>query len=102
ARQTIGSAFGGGGPRGFAHLGVLERLLHYGIPLDYIAACSSGVIAPGMYLLGKSLAETEKIFLEIQRHLVKWSWPSVSIFSNKGIKHMLEKYCGEKRFEDLT
>src|SRR6266566_2024138 len=37
AHQSVGIAFGGGGARGFAHLGVLERLLHYGIPLDYIA-----------------------------------------------------------------
>jgi NTE family protein len=102
ARQTIGIAFGGGGARGFAHLGVLERLLHYGIPLDYIAACSSGIITPGMYLIGKSFAESEAIFLEIQRHIVQWSFPRTSIFSNKGVKRMLREYCGDLRFEDLT
>jgi len=101
-RQTIGIAFGGGGARGFAHLGVLERLLHYGIPLDYIAACSSGIITPGMYLIGKSFAESEAIFLEIQRHIVQWSFPRTSIFSNKGVKRMLREYCGDLRFEDLT
>lgn len=102
ARQTIGIAFGGGGARGFAHLGVLERLLHYGIPLDYIAACSSGIITPGMYLIGKSFAESEAIFLEIQHHIVQWSFPRTSIFSNKGVKRMLREYCGDLRFEDLT
>jgi NTE family protein len=102
ARQTVGIAFGGGGARGFAHLGVLERLLHYGIPLDYIAASSSGIIAPGMYLIGKSIAESEAIFLEIQRHIVQWSFPRTSIFSNKGLKRMLRDYCGDICFEDLT
>lgn len=101
ARQTVGIAFGGGGARGFAHLGVLERLLQYGIPLDYIAACSSGIIAPGMYLIGKTIAESEEIFLEIQRHIVQWSFPRTSIFSNKGLKRMLREYCGDLRFEDL-
>jgi NTE family protein len=101
AHQTVGIAFGGGGARGFAHLGVLERLLHYDIPLDYIAACSSGIIAPGMYLIGKTPAESEEIFLEIQRHIVQWSFPRTSIFSNKGLKRMLREYCGELRFEDL-
>jgi NTE family protein len=101
ARQTVGIAFGGGGARGFAHLGVLERLLQYGIPLDYIAACSSGIIAPGMHLIGKSTAESEEIFLEIQRHIVQWSFPRTSIFSNKGLKRMLREYCGDLRFEDL-
>ena len=102
AHQTIGIAFGGGGARGFAHLGVLERLLHYGIPLDYIAGCSSGIIAPGMYLIGKSLTESEEIFLDIQHHIVQWRFPRTSIFSNKGLKRMLRELCGELRFEDLT
>ncbi len=101
AHQTVGIAFGGGGARGFAHLGVLERLLRYGIPLDYIAACSSGIIAPGMHLIGKSTAESEEIFLEIQRHIVQWSFPRTSIFSNRGLKRMLREYCGDLRFEDL-
>jgi NTE family protein len=102
ARQTVGIAFGGGGARGFAHLGVLERLLQHGIPIDYIAACSSGIITPGMYLIGKSFAESEEIFLEIQRHIVQWRFPRTSIFSNKGLKRMLHEICGELCFEDLT
>jgi NTE family protein len=101
AHQTVGIAFGGGGARGFAHLGVLERLLQYGIPLDYIAACSSGIIAPGMHLIGKSTAESEEIFLEIQRHIVQWRFPRTSIFSNRGLKRMLREYCADLRFEDL-
>ncbi len=102
AHQTVGIAFGGGGARGFAHLGVLDGLLHYGIPLDYIAGCSSGIIAPGMHLIGKSVAESEAIFLEIQRHIVQWRFPRTSIFSNRGVKRMLRELCGELRFEDLT
>ncbi len=102
AHQTIGIAFGGGGARGFAHLGVLERMLQYGIPLDYMAACSSGIIAPGMHLIGKSTTESEEIFLEIQRHIVQWSFPRTSIFSNKGMKRLLREYCGDLRFEDLS
>ena len=102
AHQTVGIAFGGGGARGFAHLGVLERLVHHGVPIDYIAACSSGIITPGMYLLGKSFAESEEIFLEIQRHIVQWSFPRTAIFSNRGLKHMLQGLCGEMRFEDLA
>ncbi|WP_165423440.1 cyclic nucleotide-binding and patatin-like phospholipase domain-containing protein [Ktedonosporobacter rubrisoli] len=102
ARQTIGIAFGGGGARGFAHLGILAGLLEMGIPLDYIAACSSGILAPGMHLIGKSQAESEAIFMEIQRHIVRWNFPRTSLFSNSGIKKMLRSICGEVRFEDLT
>ncbi len=102
SQQTVGIAFGGGGARGFAHLGVLERLLERGVPLDYIAACSSGIITPGMYLIGKSFAESEEIFLQIQRHIVQWHPPRTSIFSNRGLKSMLRNLCGDICFEDLT
>ena len=102
ARQTVGIAFGGGGARGFAHLGVLEQLVKHGVPVDYIAACSSGIITPGMYLIGKSFAESEEIFLQIQRNIVRWRIPRTSIFSNAGLKRMLRDLCGELRFEDLA
>ena len=102
ARQTVGIAFGGGGARGFAHLGVLEQLVKHGVPVDYIAACSSGIITPGMYLIGKSFAQSEEIFLQIQRNIVRWRIPRTSIFSNAGLKRMLRDLCGDLRFEDLT
>jgi NTE family protein len=102
AHQTVGIAFGGGAARGFAHLGVLERLIAHRVPLDYMAACSSGIIAPGMFLIGKTLAEIEEICLQIQKHLVRWNVPRTAIFSNRGLKHMLHEICGEQRFEDLT
>ena len=102
ARQTVGIAFGGGGARGFAHLGVLERLLDLGVPIDYIAACSSGIITPGMYLIGKSFEESEEIFLQIQSRIGQWRIPRTSLFSNQGLKQMLRELCGELRFEDLT
>ncbi|HET8911328.1 MAG TPA: patatin-like phospholipase family protein [Ktedonobacteraceae bacterium] len=102
AHQTVGIAFGGGGARGFAHLGVLERLLAHKVPVDYIAACSSGIITPGMYLIGKSFPESEEIFLQIQKHIVQWRIPRTSLFSNRGLKRMLQDLCGDLRFEDLT
>ena len=102
AGQTVGIAFGGGGARGFAHLGVLERLLARGVPLDYIAACSSGIITPGMFLIGKSFEESEEIFLQIQSRIGQWRIPRTSLFSNRGLKQMLQDLCGELRFEDLT
>jgi len=55
-----------------------------------------------MYLIGKSFAESEEIFLQIQRNIVRWRIPRTSIFSNSGLKRMLRELCGELRFEDLT
>ena len=101
AHLTVGIAFGGGGARGFAHLGAFERLLHYGIPVDYLAGCSIGTLPPGLYLMGKSFAESEALFLDIQHHVIRWGFPRMSIFSNRGLKRELQKRCGDLRFEDL-
>jgi NTE family protein len=101
ARQTVGIAFGGGGARGFAHVGVLAGLLEHGVPLDYISSCSIGTLAPGMHLMGKSMAEIEQAFLQIQQRIVQWRFPRTSVFSNRGIRMMLRSLCGDTRFEDL-
>jgi NTE family protein len=101
ARQTVGMAFGGGGARGFAHVGVLAGLLEHGVPLDYISSCSIGTLAPGMHLMGKSLTEIEQAFLQIQQRIVQWRFPRTSVFSNRGIRMMLRSLCGDIRFEDL-
>ncbi|HLI05788.1 MAG TPA: cyclic nucleotide-binding and patatin-like phospholipase domain-containing protein [Ktedonobacteraceae bacterium] len=102
AGRTVGIAFGGGGARGFAHIGVLDRLLHHDVPLDYVTACSSGMIAAGMYLFGRPLEEIESKFLEIQRNIIRWHIPRTSLFSNKGLIRMIRNLTGDARFEDLT
>ena len=102
AHLTVGIAFGGGGARGFAHLGTFERLLHYGIPADYLAGCSIGVLPPSLYLMGKSFAESEALFLDIHRHIMRWGVPRMSIFSNRGLKREIRNRCGDLRFEDLS
>ena len=102
AHLTVGIAFGGGGARGFAHLGAFERLLHYGIPVDYLAGCSIGVLPPSLYLMGKSFAESEALFLDIRRHIMRWGLSCISLFSNRGLRREIRHHCGDVRFEDLT
>lgn len=102
AHLTVGIAFGGGGARGFAHLGVFEQLLHYAIPADYLAGCSIGVLPPSLYLMGKSFAESEALFLDIQRHIIRWGMPRLSILSNRALKREIRNRCGDLCFEDLS
>jgi len=102
ARQTVGIAFGGGSARGFAHLGVLKRLLERNIPLDYVSACSIGCIPASLHLLGKSLEEIEEIFLQIHQLLNHWNLPRTSLFSNKSLKRRFLELTQGQRFEDLS
>jgi len=45
--KSIGLVFGGGGARGFAHLGVLKALEEAGISVDRLGGCSIGSVMAG-------------------------------------------------------
>ncbi|MCK4547862.1 MAG: patatin-like phospholipase family protein [Candidatus Eisenbacteria sp.] len=48
-RPRIGLALGGGGARGFAHLGVLQAFEEHHIPIDFICGTSMGAIIGALY-----------------------------------------------------
>jgi NTE family protein len=56
-RPKIGLALGGGGARGYAHVGVLEVLEELRIPYDYIAGTSMGAIVGGLAATGMDSSE---------------------------------------------
>ncbi|BAJ00239.1 patatin-like phospholipase family protein [Shewanella violacea] len=62
-RPKIGLVLSGGGAKGAAHIGVLKILEQNRIPVDYIAGTSIGAYVAGMYALGYSATEIEKIML---------------------------------------
>lgn len=55
----IGLALGGGGVRGFSHIGVLKVLEEEGIHLDLIAGTSAGALIGGAYASGQSPREIQ-------------------------------------------
>lgn len=58
----IGVVLGGGGARGFAHLGVLQELEKMHIPIACIAGTSAGALIGGMYANGLPLADMKQDF----------------------------------------
>ena len=52
-RPTIGLALGGGGARGFAHIGVIRTLLAHGIKPDVIVGTSIGAVVGGCHAAGQ-------------------------------------------------
>lgn len=61
--QTVGLVLGGGGAKGFSHIGVLKALEKHHIPIDYITGTSIGAIVGGLYAAGYSPQEIEQIAL---------------------------------------
>ncbi|MEX2034050.1 MAG: patatin-like phospholipase family protein, partial [Xanthobacteraceae bacterium] len=52
-RPTIGLALGGGGARGFAHIGVIRTLIANGIKPDVIVGTSIGAVVGGCHAAGR-------------------------------------------------
>ncbi|MFO7914617.1 MAG: patatin-like phospholipase family protein [Candidatus Krumholzibacteriales bacterium] len=64
-RPRIGLALSGGGARGAAHIGVLQVLEEYRIPVDYIAGTSMGSIVGGLYAAGMTSAQLEEVISRV-------------------------------------
>ncbi len=67
----VGVAFSGGGAKGLYHVGVLEALEEYGVPIDFVAGTSMGANVAGMYAAGYSPAQMRE--LALSGNLEKWS-----------------------------
>lgn len=63
--MKIGIALGGGGARGFAHLGVLRIFEKKGIPINYIAGTSMGAMIGACYALNPNIDEVESHIREV-------------------------------------
>ncbi|MGY0408459.1 MAG: patatin-like phospholipase family protein, partial [Polaribacter sp.] len=63
-QPKVGLVLSGGGAKGFAHIAVLKEIDKAGIQLDYIGGTSMGAIIGGLYAVGYSGEEIEKIILK--------------------------------------
>ena len=64
-RPSIGIALGGGGARGLAHIGVLQRLDELRIPVDYVAGTSMGAVVGVLFSLGFTPQEIDQDILGV-------------------------------------
>ncbi len=60
-RPRIGLVLGGGGAKGFAHIGVIEELERRHIPIDVISGTSMGAVVGSMYAIGNDAGQIKAI-----------------------------------------
>ncbi|MCS5709309.1 patatin-like phospholipase family protein [Candidatus Berkiella cookevillensis] len=89
-RPKIGLVLSGGGAKGGAHIGVLKKIDEMQIPIDVIVGTSMGAVVGGLYAVGNSAIEIEKILSSV-------AWDSILI--NKIDRDYL--YYRRKRDDDL-
>ena len=99
-----GLVLGGGGPRGFAHLGVLRALEEAGVPIDAVGGTSVGAIMGALYALGMDHAErVERAVAALTRsgRLVSPTLPLVALSSGRRVDRLLAQHLGSANIEDL-
>ena len=98
----IGLALGGGGARGFAHIGVLRALEEMGIKPDVISGTSAGSIIAALYADGYAPQHIIRLFSELDvKELVDVPIPRNSLLKMDKFIHFIDKRLHSKRIEDL-
>lgn len=98
--MRVGIALGSGGTRGFAHVGVLETLAAHAVPIDCIAGTSIGSVVASLWALGHAPDEIMSMLAETRKYLLRWTIPTRSLLSNRGIREHIERSAAGRTFED--
>lgn len=102
--KAVGLVLGGGGARGFAHIGVIRALLEAGIPIDRVGGTSMGAIMAALHARGFDWKDMVR--------LNRWGWvkykphklytlPMIALVSSRKAERMLDMMFGDDLIEDL-
>jgi predicted acylesterase/phospholipase RssA/CRP-like cAMP-binding protein len=103
AGRSIGLTLGGGGARGYAHIGVLRALEEAGVPIDVICGVSMGSIISALYAMGHHW----RSMIELMKRDLARNWnsdftlPIVALSSGRRFQKALRALYGDTAIEDL-
>jgi predicted acylesterase/phospholipase RssA/CRP-like cAMP-binding protein len=101
AGNALGLVLGGGGARGFAHLGVIRALEEFDVPIDMIGGVSIGAVIAQLPARGFNAAECLSIVRERFHSLLDYTLPVTSLLSGKRINNSIEIDSGDWDIEDM-
>jgi lysophospholipid hydrolase len=108
SNQAVAVVLGGGGARGFSHLGVLKALEENGIPIDLVGGTSIGSFIGGLYAKEYDLVpiygRTKKFALRVGslwRTLLDLTIPITSYTTGHEFNRGIWKVFGDSRIEDF-
>ena len=105
ARILTGNAFGvvlgGGGARGFAHIGVLRALKELNIPVDMIGGTSIAAPIAALVAQGYRPEEIKQMVKRLFRRLIDWTLPLTSMIRANRISKKIIENTGDWDIEDF-
>ncbi len=104
-RKTVGLALGSGGPRGFAHIGVIQALIEHDIPIDIVTGSSAGALIGGLYTSIGSIEEVKNIATTLTKKDLLWlfsdfGFPS-GIIQGKTVTEFIQTFLHHILIESL-
>lgn len=99
--HATGIVLGGGGARGFAHLGVLRALEEASIPIDLIGGNSMGALIGAQYACGIGFDDIRENILRFTRTGERPSLPVISVLSGRRIERELRRLFGDATADAL-
>lgn len=101
--KAVGLVLGGGGARGFAHIGVLRALLESGVEVDRVGGSSMGALVGGLWSIGldpdQIVEGNRQIWHEI-RPLKGFTLPFVALHGSHRSRTAMAGAFGDRRIED--
>ncbi|MFZ5722926.1 MAG: patatin-like phospholipase family protein [Pseudomonadota bacterium] len=100
----VGLVLGGGGARGFAHVGLLKAMQELGIPVDVCGGASMGALIAALYASGRNTDEITAALKDafIRRNLLNdYRLPRVSLIAGRKFHRHLRNLFGDLRVEHL-
>jgi len=105
ARAKLGLALGAGAARGWAHIGVVERLGELGVAPDVVAGCSSGAFV-GAFVAAGEVARLHEIALEMSwlksLRMLDWHPGHGGLIQGQQVGDVLHGALGDIAIADLA
>lgn len=107
-RERVGLVLGGGGARGYAHIGVIQALEEENIPIDVVGGTSMGALIGALYSRELDYAEvyrqakkTSKAALSYLNILMDFTIPFVSMFSGRSLDRELKGIFKDQQIQNF-
>ena len=101
AERPIGLVLGGGGARGFAHLGVLRALEEAEIPVDIVAGSSIGAVMATFFALGHDAEGCVEQAKDTLQGIMDWTLPVASLANGTRMSERARRVVDGRDIEDL-
>jgi NTE family protein/lysophospholipid hydrolase len=101
--NAVGFVMGGGGARGFAHIGTLRALAEARIPVDLVGGTSIGALIAASHARGITIERFYELarFFASRKKLLDRTLPVTSLMAGRKVSTLYQSMFGDLQIEDL-